>query len=243
MEIQKKQKRWQTLFLLRRGSFSLATFFRHHRCAFSGHQRLRSNISLWDETIHDHDKSTLLSSSTIIIINMMMRPTKGSFSPPHCFSLLHCFQSQSLAALACCSTSRFFFWLLSASSEFNLISSHCNCHHDDPDHPDRHHHHDYHDHHLRIEGCRFLVERVLDVVLVHHLVIFSHQHFYIHHLNLLYPSHKYCQDHHLHIPHHDGDEAGEDFRKTSSWPPACWTIVGWVSSRPTTGSGKTYKES
>ena len=175
-----------------------------------------------------------------------MRPTKGSFSPPHCFSLLHCFQSQSLAALACCSTSRFFFWLLSASSEFNLISSHCNCHHDDPDHPDRHHHHDYHDHHLRIEGCRFLVERVLDVVLVHHLVIFSHQHFYIHHLKLLYPSHKYCQDHHLHIPHpqhHDGDEASEDFRKTSSWPPACWTIVGWVSSRPTTGSGKTYKES
>ena len=69
---------------------------------------------------------------------------------------------------------------------------------------------------LRIEGCCFLVERVLDVVLVHHLVIFSHQHFYIHHLNLLYPSHKYRQDHHLHIPHHDGDEAGDDLKKTSS---------------------------
>ena len=30
--------------------------------------------------------------------------------------------------------------------------------------------------------------------------------------------------------------------KTSSWTPACWTIVGWVSSLPTIGSGKTYKE-
>ena len=67
MEIQKKQKRWQTLFLLLRGSFSLATFFRHHRCAFSDHQRLRSNYHNEMKQFMIMIKMTLIN--IVIIIN------------------------------------------------------------------------------------------------------------------------------------------------------------------------------